>query len=154
MSDLDHSIGPVWGTDARHADDLLRTARAERWHVELVEAAVAAGTRRIRQYRDWWADQKITAERQLRETSARALDCADHGRIIAELEQQAYRSDRDYRAADQSRRAYLAGLYNLDRAAQALQARLAAGDPVPSLGDLADLASKAIAEIHHNARWR
>lgn len=105
----------------------------------------------IGRWKTAWAQGKVDKEREVRAAAARALDCDQHGRAIAELEQQLHSAGRQAAAADRSRSAYLMGLHNLTTGIDALRARLAAGDTtVPTLDVVADKLAAALTEIRAN----
>lgn len=69
--------------------------------------------REIHALRDQVAHVRVDADRKVREASARALDCADHGRTIADLEAQVSSLDKSYREADATRGRYAVFLLGL-----------------------------------------
>lgn len=154
---LDGSVEAAFGTSRRQpVVDLLHTARREQWHVTLVEAALTACTDQIHQYRDWWAAVKVAKDREVREASARALDCTEHGHIIDSLEKQLAHFEHTYRAADRSRRAYLTGVHQLADSIHRIQKRIRDGDTdgLPDLPAFVDTLAGVLDDIQTEANRR
>jgi hypothetical protein len=153
---VDSDVDAVLGGHARAAVvSLLARSRAEGWRVDLVETAVGGLAGQALLYRSWWAGAQVSRDRAVRAASARALDCAEHGTQIAELERQLHHADGQYRSAERCRRAYVEGLHNLTTALTGLRFRVDAGDPdLPSLGRAVDILAALVAAIEKAARWR
>lgn len=113
---------------------------------ELTERAVAELVREITIWKDAWAQGQVDIDRQVRAASARALDCADHGRIIFELEKQLYAVDTTHQTTDQQRAVLVMGFSQLRESFEALRKRLADGDDPPPIGRLVDAVIAVLSE--------
>jgi hypothetical protein len=102
--------------------------------------------RDINRWRESWAQVKVDKDREVRAASARALDCADHGRIIAGLEKQLYAVDTQYQTTDQQRMALVMGCWHLRESFEVLRKRLADGDAPPPLEPIVDAVIAVLSE--------
>jgi hypothetical protein len=90
------AFGPV---DPDSGDDARRA----------VETALTAAFEEIDRLRQQVAHVRVDADHKIRDAMARAVDCADHGRVITELETQLTASDRAHDLAEKARLALLGG---------------------------------------------
>lgn len=153
---VDGAVEVALGTSRHHTMELLHTARREQWHVDLVEKALTDCAEQVEHYRGWWADVKVTSDKRIRDETARALDCGEHGRIIDGLEKQLTSSDNWYRAAERSRLAYVSGISELRESLARIQVLIRVGDTdgLPDLSRLLEMVVGVLDDVQKNARRR
>ena len=92
----------------------------------------------IHRLREQVAQVQVDKDRQVQAASERALDCADHGRIIADLEKQSASLDESYRGADAGRVVLVGGYFNLRDILTKLRKQIADGGKSPATDRLLD----------------
>jgi hypothetical protein len=109
----------------------------------------------IHRLRDQVAAVQVDRDRQVRAASARALDCEEHGKDIARLEEQLTHSDKSARQNDAGRVALLGGFFQLEDAITMLRDNIKRGHPVPELGKVLDVFANALerASAAHKRAW-
>jgi hypothetical protein len=138
VMDLETHIGGL-GECARHDSlTLLRQARRDDWNVELVEKVLRDLVGDVLRWKESWANEKVTRDREVRAASDRALDCTAHGRVISDLEKQVHHFDESYRGADAARVALVGGYWNLRDILTTLRKQIADGGRAPATDRLLD----------------
>jgi hypothetical protein len=109
----------------------------------------------IHQLRDQVAAVRVDKDRQVRAAGVRALDCEEHGKDIARLEEQLTHSDNSARQNDAGRVALLNGFFALEDAITMLRDKIKRGDPVPELGKVLEVFSGVIERTNaaHKRAW-
>ncbi|MEO3922690.1 hypothetical protein ABGB07_02225 [Micromonosporaceae bacterium B7E4] len=102
--------------------------------------------REINRLRESVAAVMVDRDRQVRAASARPLDCADHGRVIAELEKQLHYFSTTYRTTDHQRMVLVQGYWQMRDSFEALRKRLADGDEPPPVDVLAAAVIEVLSE--------
>lgn len=85
-------------TDNTRSDTELRAA---------ADLAVDTAGREIERLRQQVAHVQVDADHKIRDASRRALDCTDHGKVIADLERQVHHFDRSQHRTEKARLALL-----------------------------------------------
>jgi hypothetical protein len=104
---------------------------------------------------DQVAAVRVDMDRQVRAAGVRALDCEEHGKDIARLEEQLTHSDKSARQNDAGRVALLSGFHAIEDGITVLRDKIKRGDPVPELSKVLDVFGKAIerASAAHKRAW-
>lgn len=118
---------------------------------EVVELA-----REIHRLREQVAHVTVDADRKVRDAGRRALDCTEHGKVIAELETQLTHFDESARKSESARVVLVTGLHGLREALSGLLQRVIAGGDVPRPIAVLELALKSIDRTMaaHDRRWK
>lgn len=98
------------------------------------------------------AHVQVDKDRQVHAASERALDCTEHGKVIADLERQVHHFDQHAAALDKSRVTYVSGLHDISEQLSALQAKAKQGERLPTSTELVDAIAKAIAKLSERGR--
>lgn len=106
----------------------------------------------IHRLKEQVAHVQVDKDRQVRAASDRALDCTEHGKVIADLEKQVFHFDQRATALDKSRITYVSGLHEVGDYLSALQAKAKQGERLPSSKELVDALAKAIAKLSERGR--
>ncbi|WP_051723715.1 hypothetical protein [Micromonospora chokoriensis] len=98
------------------------------------------------------AAEQVDKDRQVRAAGDRALDCTEHGKVIADLEKQVHHFDQRAAAYDKSRLTCVSGLHEIGEHLSALQAKAKQGGQLPSSKELVDALAKAVAKLSERGR--
>ncbi|MGN9802032.1 hypothetical protein [Micromonospora sp. L32] len=136
------------------ARELLQLARSEKWHVEQVEKTIGAMAGEAHRLKDAWAAAMVDKDRQVRAASDRALDCTEHGKVIADLEQQVHQISQSETAHDKARGTLAVGLLDIAESLKGLQARASRGEQLPASKEIVDALAKAVAKLSERGRLK
>jgi len=131
----------------RPAHRLLAAAAAEQVSphlLGLLEQTLGELADHALRQREQIAAVRVDADRQVREAARRALDCADHGRVIAELEQQVDHYSATEQRAERGRLALLGGLRTLGEMLRRA--------PTPTRAEITELYERTSSA--HKRAWR
>lgn len=130
--------------------DLTPSDRA--YAEEVIDAAIRVTLREIDFQRDQATQARVDADNKVREASKRALDCADHGRVIAELEGQVGLFESAERRSNDGRLALLGFLTAVDDFTRAFrEGRTRTLSPEEIVTELEKVSRKAHAA--HSRAW-
>ena len=108
----------------------------------------------IHRLKEQVAAVQVDKDRQVRDASDRALDCTEHGKVIADLEKQVHHFDQHAAALDKSRITYVSGLHDIGEYLTGLQTKAKGGEQLPPAKQLVDTLALAIAKLSDRGRVR
>jgi hypothetical protein len=142
---LHTSIQAMNSTPRKAAYAIARAVDGNEELTEVIETALADLVGEVHRLKDAWAAVMVDKDRSVRAASERALDCDEHGKVIADLEKQADAFSKEAHKNDKARRALLSGITAFDDLVTAIDS---GARPIGELDTLIDAIRGVLKKVH------
>jgi chromosome segregation ATPase len=110
----------------------------------------------ISRWSNAWSSTTVDMDHKVRDASKRALDCDEHGKVIAGLEEQLTHFDKAAQRSEKGRLVMVDGVFRLEQAIDRLEVARTLGREISTEQELIPALRSALTKLHaaHQRAWK